>query len=80
MDPGSSQDYTFCSHCNDYVSESTFRRHMDVVRRTGFRSDITRGMKEHFAAGEISDLSSESESEHGPNTDYFHSQGMCNVF
>ena len=42
---------------------------MDVVRRTGFRSDITRGMKEHFAAGEISDLSSESESEHGPNTD-----------
>ena len=44
---------------------------MNAVRRTGFE----RGMKERFAANEISDLSSDSDSAYGPNTDDFDSQG-----
>ena len=76
MDSRSSQDYVFCSHCNDHVSESTLRRHMNVVQRTGLKSHIERGMKERFAADEISDLSSDSDSAYGQNTDDFDSQGL----
>ena len=76
MDSWSSQDYVFCSHCNDHVSASTLGRHMDVVRRTGFKSNIERGMKKRFVANEISDLSSDSDTEHGPTTDGFNSQGL----
>ena len=76
MDSRSSQDYVFCSHCNDHISESTLRRQMDVVRRTGFKSNIERGMKKRFVTNEISDLSSDSDTEHGPTTDGFNSQGL----
>ena len=53
---------------------------MDVVRRTGFKSNIERGMKKRFVTNEISDLSSDSDTEHGPTTDGFNSQGCGELF
>lgn len=64
MDSGSSQDYFLCSHCNEYVSKSTFRRHMNVVRRTGFKSTIAKAdTDKRFASGRVSDFSSYSDNE-----------------
>jgi hypothetical protein len=79
MDSVPSQDYFCCSHCDDYVLESIFRRHMisRMVRRTGFKPNIARGMKERSASGEVSDFSSDSDSEHAPSTtDDYQDQGM----
>ena len=64
MDSGSSQDYFLCSHCNEHVSESTFRRHMNVVRRTGFKSNIAKAdIDKRFVSGRVSDFSSDSDNE-----------------
>ena len=64
MDARPTQDYLFCTHCQENVSESTFRRHMNLVNMAGRSSAFARSS--YCPSGRNSsesDSSSESEGE-----------------
>lgn len=66
LTPGTS-DYLYCTHCEEYVSESTFRRHINIFpKRHATRRDAKN-------EGEESSSSSNSSSE---DEVVSHSQGI----
>ena len=61
MDVGASRHYFYCTHCQDNVSESTFRRHMHLVNNSSML-----GQPETSArSSSESDISELEEAQHG---------------
>lgn len=54
--------YMFCTHCNEYVSETTFRRHMNL--------EILRTTNRRGTRMQVDEESSSSDEDMGNPSDY----------